>query len=68
MGENPPHPACMFSCLTTSPIVYELLTVVTLCRVVPSLRLNLLALVDKIIAEKAKQLLVKALLLSYLYV
>lgn len=48
--ESHTHTACMFTCLTTFPIIGEVLIAVALYRAVPSPRLNLLTLVDEIMA------------------
>lgn len=62
------HLTYMFSCLTIFPMVYEVLTAVALCKAVPSLVLNLMVLIDEMIAKKVRQLPVEGLLLPYLYV
>lgn len=68
MVENHFYPACMFSYLTTFFIICEVLIAVTLCKAILGPKLNLLALVNEVIAEKAKQLLIEDPLLPYLYV
>lgn len=68
MVRSHPHFTYIFSYLTTFSMVCEVLIVVALCKVIPSLVSNLIVLIDKIIAKRVRQLPVKSSLLPYLYV
>lgn len=49
-------------------MIYEVITAVTLYRAIPGLEVNLLALIDEVIVERARQLPIEGPLLPYLYI